>query len=78
MKNALGEGNSRGGIICTASNAALYAFPIAPVYSATKHAVIGLVRSLQRRLGQEGIRINAIAPAVIGMSSLSHFLYRGY
>lgn len=72
MKNNLGEGNSRGGIICTASNAGLYGFHIAPVYSATKHAVIGLVRSMQRRLGQEGVRINAIAPAVIGMSSLSH------
>jgi NAD(P)-dependent dehydrogenase (short-subunit alcohol dehydrogenase family) len=30
--------------------------------------VIGLVRSLARRLEQDKIRINALAPAVIGMS----------
>lgn len=39
---------------------------MAPIYSATKHAVIGLVRSLARGLEKEQIRINALAPAVIG------------
>lgn len=57
---------TKGNIICTASNAGLYAFPMAPIYSATKHAVIGLVRSLARGLEKEQIRINALAPAVIG------------
>ena len=31
-------------------------------YSASKHALIGLVRSLSRELGWEGIRINALCP----------------
>jgi meso-butanediol dehydrogenase / (S,S)-butanediol dehydrogenase / diacetyl reductase len=31
-------------------------------YSASKHALIGLVRSLSRELGCEGIRINALCP----------------
>ena len=31
-------------------------------YSATKHALIGVVRSLSQDLGAEGIRINAICP----------------
>lgn len=66
MKNEPNEKDSRGGIICTASNGGLYGFHVAPVYSATKHAVVGLVRSMVRYLAREKIRINAIAPAVIG------------
>ncbi|KAJ3552704.1 hypothetical protein NPX13_g11050 [Xylaria arbuscula] len=38
---------SRGSIICTASNVGLYPFPPAPLYTASKHAVVGLVRSLR-------------------------------
>lgn len=57
---------SKGSIICTASNAGLYPFPIAPIYATAKHGVIGLVRSLARPLQKEHIQINALAPAVIG------------
>ncbi|KAJ5557055.1 hypothetical protein N7494_000970 [Penicillium frequentans] len=65
-KNSPGNGQgSKGLICCTASNAGLYPFPMAPMYAATKHGVIGLVRSLARTLIPEGIRINALAPAVI-------------
>ncbi|BCR89693.1 putative short chain dehydrogenase/reductase [Aspergillus chevalieri] len=60
-----GKPPSKGSIICTASNAGLYAFPMAPIYSATKHGVIGLVRSLAPALEREQIQINALAPAVI-------------
>ncbi|KAL1972599.1 hypothetical protein VTN31DRAFT_7013 [Thermomyces dupontii] len=56
---------SRGGITCTASNAGIYPLHIAPLYSAAKHGVIGLVRSLSRPLEKEKIRINALAPAVV-------------
>lgn len=63
--------SSNGLIVCTASNAGLYPFPVAPLYASTKSGVIGLVRSLARRLEQDKIRINALAPAVIGKSSLS-------
>lgn len=62
----LSDNPSKGSIICTASNAGIYPFPIAPIYAATKHAVVGLVRSLARKLEQEQIQINALAPAVIG------------
>ncbi|TRX90689.1 hypothetical protein FHL15_008464 [Xylaria flabelliformis] len=57
----------RGSIICTASNAGLYPFPPQPLYAASKHAIIGLVRSLGPVYGQThiGIRINALAPAVL-------------
>lgn len=67
MKNGIdAERNSRGSIICTASCAGLYGFHVAPLYAATKHGVVGLVRSLYRYLDQEKIQINALAPAVIG------------
>ncbi|KAI1136486.1 NAD(P)-binding protein [Hypoxylon sp. FL0543] len=56
---------SRGCIICTASNAGLYPFPVAPVYAASKAGVIGLVRSLARVLERVHIQINALAPAVL-------------
>ncbi|CAJ2508983.1 Uu.00g140090.m01.CDS01 [Anthostomella pinea] len=56
---------SKGSIICTASNAGLYAFPVAPLYAASKFGVIGLVRSLGPVLGRQGIQINALAPAVL-------------
>ncbi|KAI2780057.1 NAD(P)-binding protein [Daldinia loculata] len=59
---------SRGTIICTSSNAGLYPFPVAPMYAASKAGVIGLVRSLARVLERVNIRINALAPAVLGKS----------
>ena len=57
----------KGLIVCTASNAGIYPFPIAPIYGTTKHGVVGMVRSLANSLQPEGIRINAICPNVIGM-----------
>lgn len=59
--------SSRGNIICTASNAGLYAFPVSPIYAASKSGVIGLVRSTAPILQRYKIRINALAPAVLGM-----------
>jgi len=51
-----------GWIVATASLAGLVGVPPDPVYAATKHAVIGLVRSLGPELEQQGIRLNAICP----------------
>lgn len=62
---ALDERGSRGNIICTASNVGLYAFPVSPLYSASKAGVIGLVRSMGPVLERHQIRINALAPAVL-------------
>jgi NAD(P)-dependent dehydrogenase (short-subunit alcohol dehydrogenase family) len=65
-------GPQKGVIICTASNAGLYPFPIAPLYAIAKHAVVGAVRSLAKPLEGLGIRINGICPNCIGISPISH------
>lgn len=64
-KNA-STGASRGSIICTASNAGLYPFPVSPLYAAAKAGVIGLVRSTAPIVERHQIQINGLAPAVLG------------
>jgi NAD(P)-dependent dehydrogenase (short-subunit alcohol dehydrogenase family) len=51
-------------IVCTASLAGLTAMPDDPVYAATKHAVIGFVRSVAPVLAERGISINAVCPGI--------------
>ena len=49
-------------IVATASLASLVAAPEDPLYTLTKHAVVGFVRSVARQLSARKIRINAVAP----------------
>lgn len=49
-------------IVATASVAGLAELPFDPYYAATKHAVVGLVRSLGAPLAARGIRLNALCP----------------
>jgi NAD(P)-dependent dehydrogenase (short-subunit alcohol dehydrogenase family) len=51
-----------GSIVCTASLAGLTEMPFDPLYTATKHAVVGFVRSAAPALARRGIRINALCP----------------
>jgi NAD(P)-dependent dehydrogenase (short-subunit alcohol dehydrogenase family) len=55
----------RGGrIVCTASLAGLTAMPDDPIYAATKHAVVGFVRSVSPSLADRDISINAVCPGI--------------
>ncbi|MDH5672023.1 MAG: SDR family NAD(P)-dependent oxidoreductase [Myxococcales bacterium] len=54
-----------GAIVATASVAALLPFANDPIYAMTKHAVLGLVRSLGPALEPQRITINAICPAIV-------------
>ncbi|HWF34777.1 MAG TPA: SDR family NAD(P)-dependent oxidoreductase [Solirubrobacteraceae bacterium] len=53
---------SRGAIVATASLAGLTATPPDPFYAATKHAVVGLARSLGPALAPK-VRFNAVCPS---------------
>jgi NAD(P)-dependent dehydrogenase (short-subunit alcohol dehydrogenase family) len=54
-----------GSIVATASLAGLIGFSPDPVYCLTKHAVVGLVRSLGPQLADKGITINAVCPSIV-------------
>jgi len=52
----------RGSIVATASLAGLVGMPLDPVYSLTKHALVGFVRSVAQQLAP--VTINAICPGI--------------
>jgi NAD(P)-dependent dehydrogenase (short-subunit alcohol dehydrogenase family) len=51
-----------GSIVATASLAGLVGMPYDPMYTATKHAVVGFVRAAAPGLAARGIRLNALCP----------------
>lgn len=55
--------DSRGSLIAVASVSGLNGDWGQAAYNATKHAVIGFVRSLALDYGGRGVRVNAVAPA---------------
>jgi NAD(P)-dependent dehydrogenase (short-subunit alcohol dehydrogenase family) len=70
-------------IVVTASLAGLTAMPGDPIYSLTKHAVVGFVRSVAPQLAERGIRINAVAPGIvdtplIGADARDRFIEAGF
>ena len=54
-----------GAIVATASVAGLIGFSPDPIYTLTKHAVVGLVRALWQQLEPLGITINAVNPGIV-------------
>ena len=54
-----------GSIINISSLAALYGLPYGLDYVASKAAVIGMTRGMARELGQDHIRVNAVAPSAV-------------
>jgi NAD(P)-dependent dehydrogenase (short-subunit alcohol dehydrogenase family) len=59
LARVMGEGDV---IVITASLAGLTGVEGDPIYALTKHAVVGLVRSVAPQLAERGIRINAVCP----------------
>ena len=49
-------------IVATASLAGLVPMALDPVYTLSKHAVVGFVRAVAPQLAERGIRINALCP----------------
>ena len=56
---------SGGALLFTASGLGVHGRPMISMYSAAKHAVIGLMRSLALELGPQGLRVNAVCPGVV-------------
>jgi len=59
LARVMGEGDA---IVVTASLAGLTGVEGDPIYALTKHAVVGLVRSVAPQLAERGLRINAVCP----------------
>lgn len=67
----------RGGtIVAIASTSAYRPQPRTPLYTASKHAVLGLVRAAGTDYARHGIRVNAIAPGAIDTPMLRSALDR--
>jgi SDR family mycofactocin-dependent oxidoreductase len=62
---AIVAGGEGGVITITSSAAGLRAFPYLGHYAATKHALVGLMRTLAIELGPDGIRVNTIHPGAV-------------
>ncbi len=62
---------NKGSIINTASIAGLMGSPQIAVYSASKHAVIGLTKSAAWECTNTGVRINCVCPGMIDSRMLS-------
>ncbi|MGK3950856.1 SDR family NAD(P)-dependent oxidoreductase [Microbacterium sp. I2] len=56
---------SRGRIVVISSLSGLFAGPSMAAYTAAKHALIGLTKSLARDYGAHGVRVNTICPGWI-------------
>jgi NAD(P)-dependent dehydrogenase (short-subunit alcohol dehydrogenase family) len=54
-----------GSIVNTSSGAGVVAVPTQSLYTASKHAVVGLTKASALQYAKAGIRINVIAPAAI-------------
>jgi len=54
---------TRGSVLMTSSMASVMAMPNGPSYTASKHAVLGIMKSAAIDLAQHGIRVNCVSPA---------------
>src|SRR6476646_83158 len=62
---------NKGSIINTASIAGLMGSPLVAVYSASKHAVIGLTKTAAWECTGTGVRVNCVCPGMIDSRMLS-------
>ena len=67
----------RGHIVNTSSVSGLIAAPGFTVYSATKHAVVGLTRGLRQEGRRYGIRVSCFCPGFIDTAMPDNADYRG-
>ena len=61
-----------GTVLATASLAGLLPMPTNPLYTLTKHAVVGYVRAAGARLADEGIRVCGLCPGFVDTPLIAH------
>jgi NAD(P)-dependent dehydrogenase (short-subunit alcohol dehydrogenase family) len=77
LKHGVAALRERGGaIVVMASLNAWRAHPSQPIYTASKHAVLGLLRTAALDAGRHGIRVNGLAPGPILTDALRERLER--
>ena len=62
-----------GQVVVTASLGGLVAMPNDPIYSGTKHFLIGFVRSVAPQLAACGVSINAVGPGIVDTPLLGEY-----
>jgi NAD(P)-dependent dehydrogenase (short-subunit alcohol dehydrogenase family) len=70
------EPRGGGSIVATASLAGLGPYYDDPFYAATKHAIVGFVRSAGPQLLERGVRLHAICPAAVKTALIDDFIAR--
>lgn len=70
LKHAAPALSDGGAVVAMASINSTVAHPRQMAYTASKHAVLGIVRAAARDLGPRGIRVNALAPGPIATDAL--------
>ena len=61
---------TKGSVVVTGSINSMVAHPQQLIYTASKHAVLGIVKATALDLGRYGIRVNGIAPGPIATDAL--------
>jgi NAD(P)-dependent dehydrogenase (short-subunit alcohol dehydrogenase family) len=65
LLEASAKSNGGSSICITASMAGLIGFPPDPIYTVTKHGLVGFVRSLDSYMSLKNITINAVCPGIV-------------